>query len=198
MCPDAANSMFTLVILGCLGVQAVIHTDSVEYGMALTNKNDGYISRQRQYPKTSLELPRSLEMDDLKINVVPTSSKVLSAPTMVRLYLPPVKPSHIHATLPLRFGRDFQLDDTHSPKSTLNLPQRFGRSRGSGAPIPASCSECPRLGTAPSATLPQRFGRNEFYRRYQDYSYYDLDSKEEETGARTLKSSKMDLLHWSF
>ncbi|XP_034150733.1 pro-FMRFamide-related neuropeptide VF isoform X1 [Esox lucius] len=186
----------------------------------MTNDNSGYIVRQRRYPKTSIEIPRSLEMDEIKINVVPTSSKVISAPTMVRLYLPPVKPSRIHATLPLRFGRDFQPDDTHSPKSTLNLPQRFGRSQASGATIPTSCSECSRVGSAPSATLPQRFGRKEFYRRYlframacfsgipepvpngkvgyQDYSYYDLDSDEEETGEKTLKRSKLDLLRWSF
>uniref|UniRef100_A0A4W5RIH5 Uncharacterized protein n=1 Tax=Hucho hucho TaxID=62062 RepID=A0A4W5RIH5_9TELE len=115
---------------------------------------------------TNNEILRSLEVDDLKINVVPTSEKVSSAPTMVRLYPLPVKPLHLHANLPLRFGRNSQLDDTHSPKSTLNLPQRFGRAQGSGATFMTSCTECPRIGTVPSATLPPRFGRNEFYHRY--------------------------------
>lgn len=116
--------------------------------------------------QTSNEIPRSIEVDDFKINVVPTSGKVILAPTMVRLYPPPVKTSHLHANLPLRFGRDSLSDDTHSPKTTLNLPQRFGRAQGSGATFMTSCIECPRIGTVPSATLPPRFGRNEFYHRY--------------------------------
>uniref|UniRef100_A0A8K9X8L3 Uncharacterized protein n=1 Tax=Oncorhynchus mykiss TaxID=8022 RepID=A0A8K9X8L3_ONCMY len=112
---------------------------------------------------TNNEILRSLEVDDFKINVAPTSGKVSSAPTMVRLSPPPVKPLHLHANLPLRFGRDSQPDDTHSPKSTLNLPQRFGRAQGSVATFMTSCIECPRIGTVPSATLPPRFSRNEFY-----------------------------------
>uniref|UniRef100_A0A8C7PRH5 Uncharacterized protein n=1 Tax=Oncorhynchus mykiss TaxID=8022 RepID=A0A8C7PRH5_ONCMY len=115
---------------------------------------------------TNNEILRSLEVDDFKINVAPTSGKVSSAPTMVRLSPPPVKPLHLHANLPLRFGRDSQPDDTHSPKSTLNLPQRFGRAQGSVATFMTSCIECPRIGTVPSATLPPRFSRNEFYHNH--------------------------------
>uniref|UniRef100_A0A8C8BZ24 Uncharacterized protein n=1 Tax=Oncorhynchus tshawytscha TaxID=74940 RepID=A0A8C8BZ24_ONCTS len=124
---------------------------------------------------TNNEILRSLEVDDFKINVAPTSGKVSSAPTMVRLYPPPVQPLHLHANLPLRFGRNSQPDDMHSPKSTLNLPQRFGRAQGSVATFMTSCVECPRIGTVPSATLPPRFSRNEFYHSYpframhQDY-----------------------------
>ncbi|KAL0962001.1 hypothetical protein UPYG_G00334400 [Umbra pygmaea] len=192
------SMMFVLFILGCLAVQGVVAFDTAGFRLPLINYNGQHIVQRRQYPKPSNEIQRSLEMDDLKIFAVPTSSKVISAPTMVRLYLPPYKPSHLHANLPLRFGRDIQPDDTHSPKSTLNLPQRFGRSQGSGATIPASCSECPRVGTLPSATLPQRFGRNEFYRRHQDYTYYDLGSEEDQTPEETLKDSNMDLVRWNF
>ncbi|XP_021415537.2 growth hormone-releasing peptides isoform X2 [Oncorhynchus mykiss] len=212
-------SMFILVILGCLGFQGVMASDSRAYRMSMTNDNDGHTTSQRQDPQTSNEIPRSIEVDDFKINVVPTSGKVSLAPTMVRLYPPPVKTSHLHANLPLRFGRDSLPDDTHSPKTTLNLPQRFGRAQGSGATEPTSCIECPHVGTLPSATLPQRFGRNEFNRRYpframaffsrrsepvpngnirqQDYNYYDFGSEEEETREKTLKSSTLDFLLWN-
>uniref|UniRef100_A0A8C8F0B2 Uncharacterized protein n=2 Tax=Oncorhynchus tshawytscha TaxID=74940 RepID=A0A8C8F0B2_ONCTS len=212
-------SMFTLVILGCLGFQGVMASDSRAYRMSMTNDNDGHTTSQRQDPQTSNEIPRSIEVDDFKINVVPTSGKVSLAPTMVRLYPPPVKTSHLHANLPLRFGRDSLPDDTHSPKTTLNLPQRFGRAQGSGATEPTSCIECPHVGTLPSATLPQRFGRNEFNRQYpframaffsrrsepvpngnirqQDYNYYDFGSEEEETREKTLKSSTLDFLLWN-
>ncbi|XP_041740919.1 uncharacterized protein LOC121572946 isoform X2 [Coregonus clupeaformis] len=151
---------------GCLGFQGVMPSDSRAYRMSMTNVNGGQTTRQRQPPLTSNEIPRSLEVNDFNINVVPTSGKVILAPTIVRLYPPPVKTSHLHANLPLRFGRDSLPDDTHSPKSTLNLPQRFGRAQGSGATEPTSCIECPHIGTVPSATLPQRFVRKEFYRRY--------------------------------
>ncbi|CAB1320599.1 unnamed protein product [Coregonus sp. 'balchen'] len=156
--------MFTLVILGCLGIQGLMASDSGAYRMSMTN--DRHTTRQRQHPQANNEILQSLEVDDFKINIVPTSGKVSSAPTMVRLYPPPVKPLHFHANLPLRFGRNSQPDDTHSPKSTLNLPQRFGRAQGSGATFITSCIECPQIGTVPSATLPPRFGRNEFYHRY--------------------------------
>ncbi|XP_071001679.1 uncharacterized protein, partial [Oncorhynchus clarkii lewisi] len=158
--------MFTLVILGCVEFQGVMTSDSGVYRMSMTDDNNRHTTRQRQHPQTNNEILRSLEVDDFKINVAPTSGKVSSAPTMVRLSPPPVKPSHLHANLPLRFGRDSQPDDTHSPKSTLNLPQRFGRAQGSVATFMTSCIECPRIGTVPSATLPPRFSRNEFYHKY--------------------------------
>ncbi|XP_042566578.1 pro-FMRFamide-related neuropeptide VF [Clupea harengus] len=71
---------------------------------------------------------------------------------MLKLYPPAGKPSHLHANLPLRFGRTSEMEPQRtSSKSSLNLPQRFGRSR--------VCMKCRRNGTPPSATLPQRFGR---------------------------------------
>lgn len=108
--------------------------------------------------QSSNEIPRSLEIQDFKINILPTSGKV-NLPTMVKLFPGSTKPLHLHANLPLRFGRESDLGD-RLPKSTLNLPQRFGRS----GTVIQSCSECPHLGVVPSATLPQRFGRNSPFR----------------------------------
>uniref|UniRef100_A0AAY4BF93 Uncharacterized protein n=1 Tax=Denticeps clupeoides TaxID=299321 RepID=A0AAY4BF93_9TELE len=101
------------------------------------------------WPKIK-ETPRSLEVLDLPLPVIQFSSR-LSAPSLLKLYPAAGKPSHMHANLPLRFGRSDQWERGPRTKSSLNLPQRFGRSY--------ICSDCPRAGTPPSATLPQRFGR---------------------------------------
>ncbi|KAK1805311.1 hypothetical protein P4O66_019645 [Electrophorus voltai] len=96
-------------------------------------------------------------MDDFTFNVVPTTSRV-NSPTILRLQPISAKPSHLHANLPLRFGRDTYIERT--PKSSINLPQRFGRSGGST--VRQVCTECRRAQVPPSATLPQRFGRTAF------------------------------------
>lgn len=99
------------------------------------------------------ENTRSLNIGDFPLTVLPTSSRA-SLPIVMKLHHGG-KPSHLHANLPLRFGRTSEVLQPRelqtSPKSSLNLPQRFGRSE--------VCSKCKRSGTPPSATLPQRFGR---------------------------------------
>ncbi|XDV34261.1 hypothetical protein PO909_004436 [Leuciscus waleckii] len=101
-----------------------------------------------QFPE---EIPRSLNIEDFALDVAPTSGRV-SSPTILRLHPIMAKPAHLHANMPLRFGRDVGTGD-HAPKSTINLPQRFGR----------SCTMCVRAGNAPSASLPQKFGRRNIF-----------------------------------
>ncbi|XP_056598191.1 pro-FMRFamide-related neuropeptide VF [Triplophysa dalaica] len=106
-----------------------------------------------QFPANAQDVPRSLEIEDFSLNIAPTSGRVIS-PTILRLHPIMPKPSHLHANLPLRFGRDSQANaGDRAPKSTINLPQRFGR----------SCIMCVRSGTGPSSTLPQRFGRHNLF-----------------------------------
>ncbi|NP_001076418.1 pro-FMRFamide-related neuropeptide VF precursor [Danio rerio] len=106
-----------------------------------------------QFSENAQEIPRSLEIQDFTLNVAPTSGGA-SSPTILRLHPIIPKPAHLHANLPLRFGRDAQPGTgDRAPKSTINLPQRFGR----------SCTMCARSGTGPSATLPQRFGRRNIF-----------------------------------
>ncbi|XP_062343342.1 pro-FMRFamide-related neuropeptide VF [Osmerus eperlanus] len=156
MCPTA--TLMVMLIFGMLGFFVEGTTSEIgRYEKSISNDNRNYF-RKRQYIQSSNEIPRSLEIQDFKINILPTSGKV-NLPTMVKLFSGSTKPLHLHANLPLRFGRESDLGD-RLPKSTLNLPQRFGRS---GTEI-QSCSECPHLGVVPSATLPQRFGRNSPFR----------------------------------
>ncbi|KAG9280049.1 pro-FMRFamide-related neuropeptide VF [Astyanax mexicanus] len=112
------------------------------------------------FSENNQDVPRSLEMEELSFNVVPTSGRA-SSPTILRLHPISAKPSHLHANLPLRFGREVFIQRT--PKSAINLPQRFGRSQD---PDPSSgqlCTECRRAESPPSATLPQRFGRRNIF-----------------------------------
>uniref|UniRef100_A0A668A848 Uncharacterized protein n=1 Tax=Myripristis murdjan TaxID=586833 RepID=A0A668A848_9TELE len=104
---------------------------------------------------TSNGIRRSLDFENFNIHVAPTSSKI-SLPTMVRLYPPTAKPLHMHANLPLRFGREYDSDDDRLPKSSPNLPQRFGRSWE----VIRMCAECPDVEESSLPTLPQRFGRS--------------------------------------
>ncbi|XP_062846245.1 pro-FMRFamide-related neuropeptide VF [Trichomycterus rosablanca] len=106
----------------------------------LAGNSDINTITSRIFLKHNENLPRSLEMEDFALSVAPTSSRV-DSPTILRLYPISAKPAHPHAILPLRFGRD-SANMQRTPKSTINLPQRFGRRADN-----------------PSATLPQRFGR---------------------------------------
>ncbi|XP_077051735.1 pro-FMRFamide-related neuropeptide VF [Siphateles boraxobius] len=106
-----------------------------------------------QFPENAQEIPRSLNIEDFALDVAPTSSRV-SSPTILRLHPIIPKPAHLHVNLPLRFGRDAQESTgDRAPKSTINLPQRFGR----------FCTMCGRVGNAPSATLPQKVGRRNIF-----------------------------------
>ncbi|XP_030644489.1 pro-FMRFamide-related neuropeptide VF [Chanos chanos] len=145
---------FTLTVLASLLLQRVIT-------LRLPGADDDNQHRfTRQYSESSNEIPRSLEMEDFTFKVLPTSGRV-STPSILRLHPASVKPSHLHANLPLRFGRDDGMS-----KSTINLPQRFGRAQEKdGLIYPHVCTQCRRSGSPPSATLPQRFGRGDLFNR---------------------------------
>lgn len=83
---------------------------------------------------------RSLDLESLRIQVTPTASRS-SLPTIVRLYPPTDKPLHMHANIPLRFGRGGVAGEDQTP----NLPQRFGRSWK----VLQLCTECLRLQRLP-------------------------------------------------
>lgn len=93
-------------------------------------------------------LHRSLDLESFNIGVTPTASKI-NLPTIIRLYPPTAKPRHLHANMPLRFGRDNSLDNRNHP-SNPNMPLRFGRD--SDFPHDHSSSN--------NHNMPQRFGRS--------------------------------------
>ncbi|XP_027013316.1 pro-FMRFamide-related neuropeptide VF [Tachysurus fulvidraco] len=105
----------------------------------------------------SNDLPRSLEMEDAVLSMSATSSGRINSPTILRLHPLLAKPAHAHGNLPLRFGRDSNMQ--RMPKSSINLPQRFGRSGNAKPTFGLQCTRCRRSESPPSATLPQRFGR---------------------------------------
>uniref|UniRef100_A0A4W4DU93 Uncharacterized protein n=1 Tax=Electrophorus electricus TaxID=8005 RepID=A0A4W4DU93_ELEEL len=149
--PSMPFPAFTLT-LGILG--GLMFRDVSAVTLPLAGNNDPNTITSRIFSESNQDIPRSLEMDDFTFNVVPTTSRV-NSPTILRLQPISAKPSHLHANLPLRFGRDTYIERT--PKSSINLPQRFGRSGGST--VRQVCTECRRAQVPPSATLPQRFGR---------------------------------------
>ncbi|XP_060759947.1 pro-FMRFamide-related neuropeptide VF [Neoarius graeffei] len=108
---------------------------------------------RRIFLKTNEAFPRNLEMEKSTLSMAPTSSKI-NSPTILHLYQPLAKPAPAHASLPLRFGRAHL---QWVPETSINLPQRFGRS---GNTKPTSglhwCTMCCRGESPPSTTLQQR------------------------------------------
>lgn len=98
---------------------------------------------------------RSLDLESFKIQVTPNSSKV-SRPTIIKLYPPTAKPLHMHANMPMRFGRGNIPGDDQTPNSTPNMPQRFGRSWKV-----TLCAECSGIPDVPKQ--PHRLVRNSQY-----------------------------------
>ncbi|XP_041932809.1 pro-FMRFamide-related neuropeptide VF [Alosa sapidissima] len=145
-----SSQLFSFVLsslaLTFQAASALMPTSASEYSQ--------HISHKSHYIQPYHEKPRSLNIEDFPLTVLPTRSRAHS-PIVLKLHPSAGKPSHLHANLPLRFGRTtgvlLRKEPQISPKSSLNLPQRFGRSE--------VCSKCRRSGTPPSATLPQRFGR---------------------------------------
>ncbi|XP_029918830.1 pro-FMRFamide-related neuropeptide VF [Myripristis murdjan] len=144
--------MFALLMLG--HHDRIAAFDLQVYGKSIRNDSRHTVRRQ-PHQQTSNGIRRSLDFENFNIHVAPTSSKI-SLPTMVRLYPPTAKPLHMHANLPLRFGREYDSDDDRLPKSSPNLPQRFGRSWE----VIRMCAECPDVEESSLPTLPQRFGRS--------------------------------------
>ncbi|XP_062385685.1 pro-FMRFamide-related neuropeptide VF [Sardina pilchardus] len=141
------------------------------------------ISRKSHYIQRYHEKPRSLNIEDFPLTEPPTSPRAQS-PVILKLHPAAVKPSHLRANLPLRFGRTSEVlqpkDQQAQSKFSLNLPQRFGRSE--------VCSTCKRSGTPPSATLPQRFGRRNLIdtiRWLPIRTLFILESKSSEDKIRT-------------
>nr|QTW97892.1 gonadotropin-inhibitory hormone [Carassius auratus x (Cyprinus carpio x Carassius auratus)] len=146
-------SSFTLLSLAFGILSSLMLREVTALRLPLPDDSDPDRFTWGQFPEDTQEIPRSLELEDFTLNVAPTSSRV-SSPTILRLHPIIKKPTHLHANLPLRFGRDAQMNARdRASKSTINLPQRFGR----------SCTMCERSGTGPSATLPQRFGRDNIF-----------------------------------
>ncbi|MCI4395554.1 hypothetical protein PGIGA_G00182080 [Pangasianodon gigas] len=97
-------------------------------------------------------------MEDATLSMAPSSSGRVNSPTILRLHPLLAKSAHAHANLPLRFGRD-SAHMQRMPKTSINLPQRFGRSGNTKPTSGLQCTMCRRTESPPSATLPQRFGK---------------------------------------
>ncbi|KAK7139191.1 hypothetical protein R3I93_016352 [Phoxinus phoxinus] len=146
-------SYFTLVFLALGILSSFMLSEVSALRLPLPLDSDPNRFTWGQFPENAQEIPRSLNIEDFALDEAPTSGRV-SSPTILRLHPIMAKPAHMHANLPLRFGRDAQVGTgDRAPKSTINLPQRFGR----------SCTMCARAGSAPSATFPQKFGRRNIF-----------------------------------
>ncbi|KAF6716737.1 Pro-FMRFamide-related neuropeptide VF [Oryzias melastigma] len=147
-----------LLVLGGLGGAAAsdlhVFGKSFHSDDPLESSHDSQLSmlRKQLRQQTKRGIRRSLDLESFNIRVSPTSSK-LNLPTVIKLYPPTAKPLHMHANMPLRFGRE---SDDRVPNSSPNMPQRFGRSWE----VLRMCGGCRSVREAQSPVLPQRFGRN--------------------------------------
>ncbi|XP_070703126.1 pro-FMRFamide-related neuropeptide VF [Pempheris klunzingeri] len=152
-----------LLLLGGLGGAAT--SDSQAYGKSvdsdkiLLRSDDGrHTVRKQLHQQSKGEIRRSLDLKSFNIHVSPTTSKI-SLPSIIRLYPPTAKPLHMHANMPMRFGRESFSGDDRAPNSTPNMPQRFGRSWE----LTQMCAQCPGVREAPNPEQPQRSGRKSLY-----------------------------------
>ncbi|GLD57876.1 uncharacterized protein AKAME5_001004300 [Lates japonicus] len=162
--------MLTTVFLSALlmlgGVRGAAASDLQVYGQSihsdktLVSREDGRHTVRRQTHQQTNENRRSLDLESFNMHVTPTAGKI-SLPSIIRLYPPTAKPLHMHANMPMRFGRESHPGDDKVPNSTPNMPQRFGRSWE----VIRMCAECPYVHEARNPELPQRFGRNSLYWR---------------------------------
>ncbi|XP_051246007.1 pro-FMRFamide-related neuropeptide VF [Dicentrarchus labrax] len=151
----------TLLMLGGLGGAAVsdlqVYGKSIHSDKTLLSSDDGrHTVRKQPHQQAKGEIRRSLDLESFNIHVSPTTSKI-SLPTIIRLYPPTAKPLHLHANMPMRFGRDSNPGDDRSPNSTPNMPQRFGRSWE----VFQMCAECPGVQEPPKS--PQGLRRTSLY-----------------------------------
>ncbi|XP_076611324.1 pro-FMRFamide-related neuropeptide VF [Chaetodon auriga] len=151
----------TLLMLGGLGGAAA--SDLQVYGKSIHSDNtlsgdDGrHTERKQPHQQTKSEIRRSLDLGSFNVHVTPTTSKI-SHPSVIKLIPPTALPLHLHANMPMRFGRESNPADDRSPNSSPNMPQRFGRSWE----MIQMCAECPDVREA--AMPPLRLGRNSLYR----------------------------------
>ncbi|KAI3358022.1 hypothetical protein L3Q82_003041 [Scortum barcoo] len=177
-----AVNMLTTVFLSALlmlgGLRGAVVSDLQVYGKSihsdktlLSSDNGRQVKKQPHQQQTKSEIRRSLDVDSFNIHVTPTASKI-SLPTIIKLYPPTAKPLHLHANMPMRFGRDSNNDER-----TPNMPQRFGRSWE----VIKVCGECHGVQEAQNKLLPQKFGKNSLY-----WNVF-----------RTLANAQLlDTLHW--
>ncbi|XP_019946147.1 pro-FMRFamide-related neuropeptide VF [Paralichthys olivaceus] len=147
-----------LLMLGGLGGAAVsdLYGKSIHSDRTLLGGEDvRHTVRRQPHQQTKSEMRRSLDLESFNMRVTPATSKI-SLPTIIKLYPPTTKPVHMHANMPMRFGRQIDSNEDKAPNSP-NMPQRFGRSRG------RICPKCPPVRIEPNPELPQRFGRSSLY-----------------------------------
>ncbi|KAM7384044.1 hypothetical protein PAMA_011408 [Pampus argenteus] len=155
--------LLALLMLGGLGGATVsdiqVFGKSIHSDRTLLSSNDGrHTVRKQPHQQTKSEYRRSLDLESFNMHVSPTTSKI-SLPTIIKLYPPTDKPLHMHANMPMRFGRESDPSDDKSPNAPPNMPQRFGRSWE----VIRMCAECPDAREAPCPALLQRFGRSPYW-----------------------------------
>ncbi|XP_060949313.1 pro-FMRFamide-related neuropeptide VF [Limanda limanda] len=147
-----------LLMLGCLGGAAAsdLYRKSIHSDKTMLGGEDGrHTVRRQPHQQTKNEIRKSLDPESFHMRVTPTTSKI-SRPTIIKLYPPTAQPGHMHANMPMRFGRQIDPEEDKAPNYP-NMPQRFGRSLG------RTCTKCPPSYLAPNPELPQRFGRRSLY-----------------------------------
>nr|QUV72745.1 LPXRFa [Scatophagus argus] len=152
----------TLLMMGHLGGAASsdlkVYGKSVHSDKTLSTDDGRHTVRKQPHQQVRGEISRSLDLQSFNVHVNPTTSKI-SLPTIVKLYPPTAKPLHLHANMPMRFGRDSNAGEDRIPNSNPNMPQRFGRSWE----LIQLCAKCPGVQAAPKPVQPQRPGRNRLF-----------------------------------
>ncbi|XP_023286754.1 uncharacterized protein LOC111673268 [Seriola lalandi dorsalis] len=159
---NMSTTMFLSALLMLGGLGGATASDLQVYGKlihsdkTLLSSEDGrHTVRKQPHQQTNSEIRRSLDLESFNMHVTPTTSKI-SLPSIIKLYPPTAKPVHMHANMPMRFGRESDPGDDRAPNSNPNMPQRFGRSWE----VIRMCAECPDIREAPNPALPERLGRN--------------------------------------
>ncbi|XP_029023164.1 pro-FMRFamide-related neuropeptide VF [Betta splendens] len=144
-----------LMLEGAAAADLQVYRKSVRGDKSLPSGDDGrHPVRKQPQQQAKSGIRRSLDLESFNVHVTPTAGRI-NLPTLLRLYPPTAKPLHLHANMPMRFGRWSDAGDDRAPGSNPNMPQRFGRSWELTPPCPG----CQRAREAPSPVLPQRFGR---------------------------------------
>ncbi|XP_074543547.1 pro-FMRFamide-related neuropeptide VF [Halichoeres trimaculatus] len=153
-------TVFLSVLLVLGGLFGTVTTDpqvlgkSALGGRSLLSSDDGrHTVRKHLHQQGKSDFHRSLDPNSFKIQPTPTKSKI-SLPSIIKLYPPTPKPLHLHANMPMRFGR--QMGSGNDKGQNPNMPQRFGR----GWPTVHMCTECHKRQEQADVVLPQRFGRS--------------------------------------
>ncbi|XP_065804545.1 pro-FMRFamide-related neuropeptide VF isoform X2 [Labrus bergylta] len=156
-----SSTVFLSVLLMLAGLGGAVASDMQVFEKSahrvksfLGSGDERHSARRQLHQQTKSESRRSLDHESFKIQSTPTSK--ISLPTFIKLYPPTAKPLHLHANMPMRFGRQSSAGEDGETNSTPNFPQRFGRAWDSIQ----MCAECPRVRAAANVPLPRRFGRN--------------------------------------